>query len=164
MFDFFRRRRERESALPGAAPDSITRRLKGDGEPIGQPVGQAFPQAGAQGLDVSAFFNTNDLGGMLGAIGAAIQQGNFQVSQGESQTIDLRGTGVREEILEAMRSHGIDPDAADGAQIDASSMPGLQQQILQALSNHGVDLGSIDGAAIHIDADGTGGKPSGQDA
>jgi hypothetical protein len=158
MFDFFRRRRERESAIPGASAESITSELEGDGGTVGQPVGQAFPDAGAQSVDVSAFFHANDLGGMLGAIGAAIQQGNFQVIQGESQTIDLQGTGAREEILEAMRSHGIDPDAAAGTQINASSIPELQQQILQALSNHGVDLGSIDGSAIQIDAEGSAGE------
>jgi hypothetical protein len=45
-----------------------------------------------------------------------------------SQTIDLRGTGAREEIEEALRDSGIDPDKK-GQTIDASSVPGLQEKI-----------------------------------
>lgn len=45
-----------------------------------------------------------------------------------SETIDLRGTGAREEIEEALRESGIDPDKK-GQTIDASSVPGLQQKI-----------------------------------
>ena len=45
-----------------------------------------------------------------------------------SQTIDLRGTGARREIEEALRESGIDPDKK-GQTIDASSVPGLQEKI-----------------------------------
>jgi Short C-terminal domain len=45
-----------------------------------------------------------------------------------SQTIDLRGTGAREEIEETLRESGIDPDKK-GQTIDASSVPGLQEKI-----------------------------------
>jgi hypothetical protein len=45
-----------------------------------------------------------------------------------SQTIDLRGTGAREQIEEALRESGIDPDK-QGQTIDASSVPGLQEKI-----------------------------------
>jgi hypothetical protein len=45
-----------------------------------------------------------------------------------SQTIDLRETGAREEIEEALRESGIDPDKK-GQTIDASSVPGLQEKI-----------------------------------
>ena len=45
-----------------------------------------------------------------------------------SQTIDLRGTGAREEIEQALRESGIDPDKK-GQTIDASSVPGLQEKI-----------------------------------
>jgi hypothetical protein len=45
-----------------------------------------------------------------------------------NQTIDLRGSGAREEIEKALRDSGIDPDKK-GQTIDASSVPGLQQKI-----------------------------------
>jgi hypothetical protein len=45
-----------------------------------------------------------------------------------NQTIDLRGTGAREQIEGALRESGIDPDKK-GQTIDASSVPGLQEKI-----------------------------------
>ena len=45
-----------------------------------------------------------------------------------NQTIDLRETGARQEIEEALRESGIDPDKK-GQTIDASSVPGLQDKI-----------------------------------
>jgi Short C-terminal domain len=45
-----------------------------------------------------------------------------------NQTIDLRDTGARQEIEEALRESGIDPDKK-GQTIDASSVPGLQEKI-----------------------------------
>ena len=51
---------------------------------------------------------------------------------GSSQTVDLRGTGKREEIQEVLRRHGIDPDQK-GQKIDASEVPGLRQALMKAL-------------------------------
>lgn len=45
-----------------------------------------------------------------------------------SQTIDLRGTGAREQIGQALRDSGIDPEKK-GQTINAASVPGLQQKI-----------------------------------
>ncbi|MGA8218367.1 MAG: SHOCT domain-containing protein [Solirubrobacterales bacterium] len=45
-----------------------------------------------------------------------------------NQTIDLRGTGARQQIEEALRESGVDPDKK-GQTIDASSVPGLQEKI-----------------------------------
>jgi hypothetical protein len=45
-----------------------------------------------------------------------------------SETIDLRGTGAREQIEQALRESGIDPDR-QGQTIKASSVPGLQEKI-----------------------------------
>ena len=149
LFDFFRRRRERESAIAGESAESLTRQLRGDGTPIGQPVGQAFPQAGQPGV---SFTGATDLAGMLAMVQQAFQSGNIQVTQGENQVIDLRGSGLREEIIGALEQHGIDPDAADGSQINAADVPGLQEQIMQALQNAGVQ--------IDQSGDGTGGGGS----
>jgi hypothetical protein len=48
--------------------------------------------------------------------------------EASNQTIDLRGTGAREQIEKALRESGIDPDK-EGQTIDASSVPGLQEKI-----------------------------------
>lgn len=45
-----------------------------------------------------------------------------------NQTIDLRGTGARQQIEEALRESGVDPDKK-GQTIDVSSVPGLQEKI-----------------------------------
>lgn len=55
---------------------------------------------------------------------------------GASQTLDLRGTGKREEIQQVLREHGIDPDQK-GQTIDASKVPGLRQALLNALFRGG---------------------------
>jgi hypothetical protein len=51
---------------------------------------------------------------------------------GSSQTIDLRGSGKREEIKQVLREHGIDPDQ-QGQTIDASKVPGLREALIRAL-------------------------------
>ena len=63
---------------------------------------------------------------------------------GSSQTLDLRGTGKREEIQEVLREHGIDPDQK-GQTIDASEVPGLRQALLKALFRGVPNSGGIDG-------------------
>lgn len=45
-----------------------------------------------------------------------------------SETVDLRGSGAREEIEEALRESGIDPDKK-GQTINAASVPGLQEKL-----------------------------------
>jgi hypothetical protein len=61
-----------------------------------------------------------------------------------SETIDLRDTGAREEVLEVLRQHGIDPDK-EGQTIDASDKPGLTEAILGALFKGGVDIPNAGG-------------------
>jgi hypothetical protein len=51
---------------------------------------------------------------------------------GEKRTIDLRGSGKREEVQQVLREHGIDPEKK-GQTIDASQVPGLTKALLRAL-------------------------------
>jgi hypothetical protein len=79
--------------------------------------------------------------------GMGIDPANAQV-QGSSKTIDLRGSGVREQIVKVLEAHGIDPDK-QGQTIDASTVPGLQQAVFAILGQHGVQIptaGGIGGA------------------
>ena len=84
----------------------------------------------------------------MGAEGWSKQLGldasNVQVEQGGSQTVDLRGTGARENVEEVLREHGIDPDQ-EGQTVDASKVPGLQEAILGALGMSGVDIPNAGG-------------------
>jgi hypothetical protein len=65
---------------------------------------------------------------------------------GTSQTLDLRGTGKREEIQQVLREHGIDPDQK-GQTVDASTVPGLREALLKALFGGVPNSGGI-GAGI----------------
>jgi hypothetical protein len=96
LFDFFRRRSERESALGGAqAPGNAT------------------------------------------TFSVTSQPQVFQTSQ----TIDATGAmGLRDDMFEILRRHGIDPESGQAVSIDASSMPGLADEIQKALSSHGIQI------------------------
>ncbi len=132
LFDFFKRRRERESAV----------QLSAGTEPV---VGQ---QVGGGEFDVSSL-NLQGPGTLEGLealaqlgpmIQKAIAEGNVTIEQGESQAIDMRGTGLREEIMGIMSQHDIDPQTASaGENIDASAYGDMQKQILDALAKRGID-------------------------
>jgi hypothetical protein len=146
LSDFLRRRRERESAIPpsaqadsGAALGSFA---QAEGQPVvGGQVGGGAPQFDAAGLGLGdGLAMLSELGPM---IQKAIAEGNVTIEQGESQTIDMRGTGLREEILGIMQQHGIDAESGTADRsIDASAYGDMQQQLLEALAKHGIDPGA----------------------
>jgi hypothetical protein len=131
LFDVFRRRRERESALPPSASVTPPSAQVGDQPVVGQQV---------SGLGGPGF----DLGTVLG--------GGIQINQAP-QSIDMSNVeGLRGEIFEIMRRHGIDPETGVTDSVDASAMPQMQQEVLQALSRHGLDFGAGgDGAQADLD-------------
>jgi predicted deacylase len=58
-----------------------------------------------------------------------------------SRTIDATGAvGLREDMFEILRRHGIDPESGHAVSVDASSMPGMAAEIQQALSTHGIQI------------------------
>jgi septum formation topological specificity factor MinE len=149
LFDFFKRRRDRESAIPAPSTEVIrpSAQVQADQPVVGQQFDSA-PAAGAGGgFDVSSL---SGLAGLADAMKQAAAQRDAQVTQ-SSQTLDLRGTGLRDEIVEIMKRHGIDPEsgAMQGAQFNAASMPAMQAEMLEVLKRHGIDTG---GASIQIDS------------
>ncbi len=143
LFDFFKGRRADEDALAAAravAPQTPASFAGVEGEPV---VGQQV--AGSEsGFDVQGMTAADGLA-MLSQLGPMIQQamatGNVQISQGEPQVLDLRGTGLREEIMGIMSQHGIDPEAGTGENVNAANYGDMQRQILGALAKHGVPTG-----------------------
>jgi hypothetical protein len=137
LFSFFKNRRAKESAVPPsealgsfADPDDqavVGRQVGGGGD--AQPV-----PGGADGLAA-----LTQLGPM---IQRAIAEGNVQIEHGPSQTIDMRGTGLREEILGIMQQHGIDAESGTAQSVDASAYGDMQRQLLEALARHGIDPGA----------------------
>ncbi len=124
LFDVFRHRRERESALGQI-------QAEGGSASYGDPPAPSA-QVPGQGADW-----TDLLKGMAG--------GQVNVTQAQ-QSIDLRDVqGLREDVINALRQHGVDPQ--NPGAIDASSVPGLQEAMLSALQSHGVDFGALAGMA-----------------
>ena len=135
---FFSWRKKKESAIPESANEPLGSFAKPDGQSVvGQQVGGGAPQFNMPGMDVT------DTLSMLTQIGPMIQQaiatGNVQISQGDAQTIDMRGTDLGEQIKGIMAQHGIDPETGTvNAPGDTNTYVQMQQQILQALSEHGI--------------------------
>lgn len=141
VFGFLKRRRERESAIPPA--DLQAASTPPPAEPA-EPVGQMIDGGDRQPISLNLGSGQPDVAAVVGMVGEALRSGQFQISQSESQVIDVRESGLREQIVEAMRQAGVDPDGNAGAEINAADYGDLQGQILQALSDHGVDLGESD--------------------
>lgn len=58
-----------------------------------------------------------------------------------SQTIDATNVmGLRDNMFEMLRRHGIDPNGGQSVSIDASSVPGLAEEIQRTLSSHGIQI------------------------
>lgn len=140
LFDFFKRRRERESAVQLPSWAGM--------DPAAQPVvGQQVAGGGevdlsSAGLQAPGLMESLSALTQLGpALQQAMAEGNVTVTQGPTQTIDMRGSPLGEEIKEIMRQHGIDPDGQgqSGQSFDAADFGDMQQQILAALVKHGVD-------------------------
>jgi hypothetical protein len=75
---------------------------------------------------------------------AQLQQAFGGAGHQGSHTLDLRGMeGLRDEMREAMRQHGVDPDS--GVAMDASSVAGLQEALLGVLARNGVDVSQYGG-------------------
>jgi len=136
VFDYLRRRRERESAVPSLEVGPASTQ-------VGPLPGEADAPQAAGGVDLAQIAQIGQM------MAAAARSGNIQIQQGDTagfdatQTLDLQDSGLRDEILGILDQHGIDPDPASPQEIDASRMPEMQQQILDAIARQGVDLGSF---------------------
>jgi hypothetical protein len=141
LFDFFKNRRVKESAVHAEdPPEALGSFAKSEGQPVvGKQVAGGDPQ-GAVNLEGLGL--TDGLA-MLSQLGPMIQkamaEGNVTVEQGPTQTIDMRGTGLREEMLGIMKQHGIDPEAQTAQNVDAGAYGDMQKQLLEALAKRGID-------------------------
>jgi hypothetical protein len=118
LFDIFKRKDEQ--AIPEPGTPEFEAMVSGSAIPDGHSVSM-----GESGWTVT---------GMEGV----------EVTEGPSQTLDLRDTDAREKIEGVLRENGIDPDK-QGQTIDASNVPGLKEAILGALFSSGVDIPNAGG-------------------
>jgi hypothetical protein len=158
---FFRRRKERESAIPQGATDSsasVPSFARSDAPVVGGQVGGGGPA----GFDFGSLGGGNVSGleaiGGLAGLGAMLQQasaqGNIRVTQQEPRTVDASGSGaLRDEIVGIMKQHGIDPESGAAENVDAGAYGDIQRQMLEALQRHGIDLGASGGFQVQIETD-----------
>jgi hypothetical protein len=156
---FFSRRRKRESAVPDSANDQA---LGAFANPEGQPVVGQQVGGGQPGIDLQGLGAVDGIAA-LAQLGPMIQQamasGNVQISQGESQVIDMRGSGLREEIMGIMGEHGIPTDGGTAnMNVDAGAYGDMQKQILETLAKHGINTGTP-GTSINFPAPPAEGEP-----
>lgn len=68
--------------------------------------------------------------------GAAVSQ--------SSQTVNASNVaGLRDNMLEILKRHGIDPSSGQSMAVDASNFPGLAEEIQGALSGAGIQVGGF---------------------
>jgi len=134
-FSYFRDRRARESA-------ASTSELSID---TGPPLDE-------QPVATTELNSLGDIGALLSQFRqfqTAADHGSMEVN---GQVIDLRGSGLRQEILDAMEQHGAD-GTQQGTPIVVSAIPGFPEEILDALGRYGVDLGELGVERIPGEAD-----------
>jgi len=145
LFDFLKRKDER--AMPDPDSAEFDQAVQGSRLPGSEMQASGEMSWSSVGDAASA----EELGKRV-ATQMGFDPASVQVEQGASQTVDLRGTGAREELLEVLRQHGIDPDK-EGQQIDASTQPGLQEAIFKVLGAAGVQIpGMADGPGTSVAA------------
>jgi hypothetical protein len=113
LFGFLRRKDEKAIPEPGTPEFEAA------------VQGSALPDSKSVFMGDEGWTNPDSAHEALEQLG--IDPANAQVEQ-SSQTIDLRGTGAREQIEKALRESGIDLEKK-GQTINAASVPGLQEKI-----------------------------------
>lgn len=113
LFGFLRKKDERAIPEPGTPEFEAA------------VQGTALPDAQSVSMGEAGWTNPDSADDALRELGIDPSQGQVEQS---SQTIDLKETGAREQIEEALRDSGIDPDKK-GQTINAASVPGLQEKI-----------------------------------
>ena len=122
LFDFLRGKDER--AIPEPGTPEFEEAVCGSALPGSVEMGQSGWTSTAAGE---------------AARRAGVDPDRAEAAAGETHTVDLRGSGARENVERVLREHGIDPDK-EGQTIDASTVPGLQQAIMGALGAAGLKI------------------------
>jgi hypothetical protein len=139
LADFFRRRRSRESAI---APEVLAglreggdRAAPGGSRTAGERRGDAGAGSAVDGESIT--LPGADAGELGAMIARAISSGNAEIST-ESHTVDMRGSGLRDEILGLLQGHGI--DSGSGTEVNLSGDEGAGAELLELLRQHGLEI------------------------
>jgi hypothetical protein len=104
-------------------------------------AGTAIPDSQSVSMGQSGWTNPDSANQALEQLGIDPSQAETEQS---SETVDLRGSGKRQEVEEVLREHGIDPDEK-GQTIDATNVPGLKEALLKALFSGRMDIPNAGG-------------------
>jgi hypothetical protein len=106
--------------------------------------GTAIPDTQSVSMGETGWTSTSDSDAAQQALGElGIDPSEAEVEQ-TKQTIDLRGSGHREQVEEVLRQHGIDPERK-GQTVDASKVPGLPKALLSVLFGGGMRIPNAGG-------------------
>lgn len=132
LFDFLRRKDERAIPEPGTPEFEAA------------VQGSAIPDSQSVSLGEHGWTSPTDSDAAQQALGQlGIDPSQAEVEQ-SNPTIDLRGSGHREQVEDVLRQHGIDPDK-EGQTIDASKVPGLPKALLSVLMGGGLRIPNAGG-------------------
>ncbi len=142
LFDIFKSRRQRESAIPPSQVEAIQKPTESE------KVGQAFPTEQA-----TQFNGQLDLGQMIGMFRDAAKSGQPQIAIGEAKAINAQGTDLGNQIREVMSQHGISENMHPGEAANVSDPQEMQKQIMDVLSQHGLDFSKLAGGNMKFTVD-----------
>jgi hypothetical protein len=106
--------------------------------------GTAIPDTQSVSMGETGWTSTSDSDAAqqaLGELGIDPSEAEVELTK---QTIDLRGSGHREQVEEVLRQHGIDPERK-GQTVDASKVPGLPKALLSVLFGGGMRIPNAGG-------------------
>jgi hypothetical protein len=135
LFSWLRRKDERAIPEPGTPEFEAA------------VQGTAIPDSQSVSMGESGWTSPTESGAAEQALsGLGIDPDHAEVER-TTETIDLRGSGKRDEVEQVLREHGIDPDKK-GQTIDASKVPGLRKALLTTLFGTGLPKGGGFGDGI----------------
>jgi hypothetical protein len=151
VFNFFQKRRQRESAISqaGAEPPAPGSFANPEGQPV---VGSQIADGGGvynmegPGL-ISQIGQVAEMWPMLKQMQPMMEQQMKQAmahppDPAQIEQIQASGNALREEIFGIMKQHGVDPTGATApTAAKMESYAQMQQQIMDAVSRHGYNVG-----------------------
>jgi hypothetical protein len=146
LFNFFSKRRQRESATGQAELGSFT---STEGQPVvGQQVadGGGFYNMEGPGL-ISSIGQVAEMWPMLKQMQPMIDEQMKEAmahppDPAQIQQMQASGDALRDEIFGIMKEHGVDPTGATApTATNMESYAQMQQQIMEAVSRHGYNQG-----------------------
>jgi hypothetical protein len=132
LFSWLRRKDERAIPEPGTPEFEAA------------VQGTAIPDSQSVSMGEAGWTSPTDSDAAQRAMGELGIDPSAAEIERSSETLDLRGSGKREDVERVLREHGVDPDK-EGQTIDASKVPALPKALLSALFGGGMQIPNAGG-------------------